>query len=582
MRQENFSYKVAESCFFEVMRVVKGPSSPWSATKEGNALINPEKTPDNYEIVPHHEALNPSDVGKENRGQGISEYHKKVTGRSARMNGTEAQLSKATGVIISMPRNYLKIDYNLSEEEYAAITHKIERTGTKEPESVYYKSAMKKIREYTYTEEEKKKIREFFEAAFKAWLKIAGIREQDVLYAIVHMDETFPHLHIMALPTYIKENGNITFSTAKYNNKITHYYDNLHTNMIREMACRGIDASGLLNGTTEGKGFRPADYTREQREEGVRQALELSMLKQHKKEVLQATEAAEVDLMVRRNECQVASESMELLEEQKFEAKNSQAKLLSENENLAEEIEKKKAELAMVNGEIAMGQNELWEILKKRTETIGITERELKKYQKELQRAKKNGDKPSITLYQYERLVNALLLTEELAREREKLEEERKNFDRLVAERTREMFPEELKQARKDKEFCDYWLPQAETLEVYGRELVNWAEAIEARENDVMRREQALEEAVEERAQNLFREMKEKFFKKVMQALAKLKDAIAKALGHILAFEIWERVNVIINQEIDRVIENLEGMRRDKDDRTEGSALEEWDIVDKD
>lgn len=56
-------------------------------------------------------------------------------------------------------------------------------------------------------------------------------------------------------------------------------------------------------------------------------------------------------------------------------------------------------------------------------------------------------------MYQYERLVNALLLTEELAREREKLEEERKNFDRLVAERTREMFPEELKQARKDKEF---------------------------------------------------------------------------------------------------------------------------------
>lgn len=119
-------------------------------------------------------------------------------------------------------------------------------------------------------------------------------------------------------------------------------------------------------------------------------------------------------------------------------------------------------------------------------------------------------------------------------------------------------------------------------MEAYGRELVNWAEAIEARENDVMRREQALEEAVEERAQNLFREMKEKFFKKVMQALAKLKHAIAKALGHILAFEIRERVNVIINQEIDRVIENLEGMRRDKDDRTEGSAPEEWDIVDKD
>lgn len=317
MRQDNFSYRVAEACFYEVMRIIKGPASDWSVAKEGNALINPERTADNYELVPHHEALNPANIGKEERGKAIAAYHKAVTGRSARMNGQEKQLSKAVGLIVSLPRTYLTIDYGLTEEEYAAIAHRIECDGKEEPDSFYYKSAMKKIRDYRYSEEEKKKIREFFEVAFESWLIVAGIRRQDVLYAVVHMDESFPHLHIMALPTCIKESGEITFSADKYNYRRTHYYDTLHTDMIREMTDRGIEAGGLLNGTTKGKGFRSIDYTREQREEGVRQALELLILKQHKEKVLQATEAAKVDWMIQQNACQVMSENMELLEELK-------------------------------------------------------------------------------------------------------------------------------------------------------------------------------------------------------------------------------------------------------------------------
>lgn len=85
---------------------------------------------------------------------------------------------------------------------------------------------------------------------------------------------------------------------------------------------------------------------------------------------------------------------------------------------------------------------------------------------------------------------------------------------------------------------------------------------------------------MEERAQNLFREMKEKFFKKVMQALAKLKDAIAKVLGCFLGFEIQERVNVAINQEIDQFVDNLDSMCREKVDGIEGIMPEERDIVD--
>lgn len=580
MRQENFSYRVAEACYFEVTRIIKGSSSEWSVSKEGNALIDPERTADNYELVPHHEALNPANIGKEERGKAIAAYHKAVTGRSARMNGQEKQLSKAVGLIVSLPRTYLTIDYGLTEKEYAAIAHRVEHEGKEEPDSFYYKSAMKKIRDYRYSEEEKKKIGEFFEAAFESWLIVAGIRRQDVLYAVVHMDESFPHLHVMALPTCIKENGEITFSADKYNYRRTHYYDTLHTNMIREMARRGIDASGLLNGATKGKGFLPAEHTREQREKGVRQAHEISILKQHKEEVLQATESAEVDMMIQQNACQVMSESMEYMEAQTLELKNNRTKLLAEKETLVDEIEAKKTELVMMDGEIAMGQKQLLEIEKKRSETMRITEKEMKKYRKELQRTQKAGDKPNITLYQYERIMNSLMLSEEIDRKREELEEDRRNFERLVAERAREMLPEELKQAKKDKEFCDYWLTRAERLEVYEVELVKAAETIEARENEVMRREQALEEALEERAYTLFREMKEKFFKTVAQALVKLKDAIAKVLGCFLGFEIQERVNGAINQEIDQFVDNLDSMCREKTDGIEGIMPEERDIVD--
>lgn len=580
MRQENFSYKEAEACYYEVTRIIKGPSSEWSVTKEGNALIAPERTAENYEIVPHHEALNPANIGKEERGKAIAEYHKAVTGRSARMNGQEKQLSKAVGVIITLPRNYLKVDYDLTEEEYAAIAHKVERDDKKDVESAYYKSAMNKHQEHKYSEEEKKEIRKFFETAFKAWLKVAGIREQDALYAVVHMDETFPHLHIMALPTYVKENGEITFSTDKYNNRRTHYYDTFHTDMIQEMARYGIDASGLLNGATEGRGFRPADFSREQRKEGVCQALELSMLKQYKEKVLLATEAAEVDMMIKQNACQVLFENIAQMEEQNLEVKYNRTKLLAETKTLADEIEEKKTELVMMDGEIAMGQKQLLEIEKKRSEMMGITEKEMKKYRKELQGARKTGERPNISQYEYERLLDSAMTREEIDRKREELEEERRNFERLVAERAREMLPEELKQARKDKEYCDFWFSKAEILDACENELARRMDLLIEREKEVTQREGALEEVVEVRAQILFWEMKEKFFKMVVDAIIKLKNAITKVLGDILAFGIRERVNVALNQEIDRFIEDLDGMCHEIADGTEGIAPEEWDIVD--
>lgn len=141
---------------------------------------------------------------------------------------------------------------------------------------------MDKMKNHKFTEEEKHKIKEFFMAALKAWQKVAGIRDQDLLYSVVHLDESYPHLHISALPT-IEVKGEITYSTSKYNNYLTHYFDKLHTNVIEEMAKQNnIDASGLLNGATKGKGFKPADFSHKLRMEGVRFAIETSIIRQSK------------------------------------------------------------------------------------------------------------------------------------------------------------------------------------------------------------------------------------------------------------------------------------------------------------
>lgn len=228
--------------------------------------------------------MNPSDYRKHNRGQAIAGYHKEQTGRAASMKGSNEQKSKAVCCVITLPKTYLCIDYGLTDTEYKAVETFVESGKKEEPNSSEYRSAIEKMWNHKFTEEEKQKIKEFFKAALKAWQKVAGIRDKDLLYTNVHMDELYPHLHIAALPTVEKENGEITYSTSKYNNCLTHYFDKLHTNIIEEMAKQNnIDVSGLLNGATKGKGFKPANFSHEQRVEGARLATETSILRLSRK-----------------------------------------------------------------------------------------------------------------------------------------------------------------------------------------------------------------------------------------------------------------------------------------------------------
>ena len=49
-------------------------------------------------------------------------------------------------------------------------------------------------------------VKEFFEAAYKAAIIAFGIKESDILYACIHMDETQPHLHFSFVPiSYVRD-----------------------------------------------------------------------------------------------------------------------------------------------------------------------------------------------------------------------------------------------------------------------------------------------------------------------------------------------------------------------------------------
>ena len=173
MVYDNMTYKQVETAFYEAMRTIKKKTAEWSKEKEGNALIDPNRTCDNFEIVPHHEILDPSNVNKRNRGKALAEHHKKVTGRAARMQGEERQLSKCACLIGTLPRDYLRIDYGITDAEYAAVVNYIE--NDEKTESPEYKSAISKIKDYRFTEEEKAEIKVFFPVFFEAWKKIFSI-----------------------------------------------------------------------------------------------------------------------------------------------------------------------------------------------------------------------------------------------------------------------------------------------------------------------------------------------------------------------------------------------------------------------
>ncbi len=282
MRQDNITIAKIPGIFREVLRINKteeeNKNAPeYTVYNDGSALIDSTKTHLNYPLIPPHPALNPEKASTED-GKGLVEYYKSITGRYPRMHGEEKQLSKAVGVIITLPIDYIHKEHELTNDEYAELMKYLESGRKPDPENHKIKSIHEKLAHEEYSGYELESIKQFFSSALKAWQKNAGIRDQDMLYAVVHMDETTPHLHVCALPSVEKEVHNKktgeteirhTFSTDKFNNRRTHYFDTLHRNIIDLMREDGIDASGLLNGTTKEKEFNPNTLSHNERQEGV-------------------------------------------------------------------------------------------------------------------------------------------------------------------------------------------------------------------------------------------------------------------------------------------------------------------------
>ena len=346
MNIAKFSYAQVEGCLYEAMRtLLKGGKV--QAEREGKALIDTSLTHNNVTYI--HRCLEPikmepakkknkngvlvhyrTDENGNNieytRGQGIADYHNsqvKSKLNKARMTGTDKELSKAIGFIVTLPKDYLQgIIPDLSDAEYEYLVSKLEAEQLHQPfktDEVYENCLDYKFRKHEWTEEEMGKAKDFLLAAKDSVLDEMGIREQDVLFWSIHFDESFPHIHCMALPTcektyeediyskkqkkdgshtllHKKGETEVTYSISQYYSERTKdgeyaFFKDFHENIVKRMAKKGYAAEGLVNGVTSGRCFDPQQMSYSQREQSVRQAMEILALQKKLKE-LEATQSA--------------------------------------------------------------------------------------------------------------------------------------------------------------------------------------------------------------------------------------------------------------------------------------------------
>ena len=487
MHMTKMTYAQAESCFYEAYRILiierlrairmlpvseqqkaidnyyaerkQQKTNRWSKEKDGNSLIDITKTEKNYEIVPHHSCLNPEDAFKKpyrkskkqknidleqddtraKRGQGIAAYHKAQVGRSARMTGDPEQQSKCEGCIITLPRNYISKEIDLSEEEYEAINKTLasyednrcegDVSLSKDLESALEK--LDKIKDFDLDEEQK--IKKFFTAAFYAFLTVTKTRPEDVLYAIVHMDESFPHLHIMALPGCIsRDTGKFTYSMSKFDRK-NFDMGQFHQQMIAEMWQKySIDASGLLNGASQQKQFLPADLSKQERAQSVLLTNMQAVLENKNKELecanqlLEESIAANKALQENLSE-QIAELKSELLHEEEVRqiVRNNQSTL-----GKMKKTDTIKVTMTVDEAERFQSGAYSFEQSRRNAEEQKKKKQELERQERELVE-KQNTFKQNVVAFKQKE--QAFTEKEEaLKQERKMLNQEKRNFIKLV------------------------------------------------------------------------------------------------------------------------------------------------------
>lgn len=402
MRMDKFTYAQVEACLYEAMRTMlkKGEVV---AERESKALIDTSLTSKNVTYV--HECLEPikmepakrkktkegatvyyrkdenGELVEYVRGQGIADYHNsqvKSKLNKARMTGSDKQLSKAMGFIITLPKDYIQgIIPDLSDHEYEYLVTKLEAEQNHQPfktDEVYETSLNMKFCKHEWTEEEMEKAKKFLLAGKDSVLEEMGIREKDVLFYAIHFDESFPHIHCMALPTcektyeediyskkqkkdgtytllHKKGETDISYGVGKYyaeRDKDGEYvfFKNFHENIVKRMRSKGYDAEGLVNGVTSEKCFDPSTMNQDQRKQSVRKAIEILALQKKLKEIEAEKNALEADKVAMQEEFDEKQSSMQKqldkLKEQRDTARTEVQSIKQEKAKAQEELEQAK------------------------------------------------------------------------------------------------------------------------------------------------------------------------------------------------------------------------------------------------
>lgn len=316
MRMERFTYAQAESALYEAMRWL-GVDGKILAERESRARIDERLTCHNICYV--KECLMPDGkyrtkkYAKEHRGEAIAAYHNSQTSSQSRAMMSGQRESNAVGVVATLPRdNPWLVRAELTDEEYEYLRdkmiEKLHDSTSHTRDEALEKSIREKLTRIRPTEEEMEQINAFLLAVMDAWLEVCRIRQEDVLFYALHWDESFPHVHAMALPTVertyeediyskrAKKDGThtllhkagetaITYSVSRFyadayygEDEKRHYpfMESYHQKVIEclqnnpELSDEIRQTAGkLLNGATKQRAFIPRDYNREQRDESV-------------------------------------------------------------------------------------------------------------------------------------------------------------------------------------------------------------------------------------------------------------------------------------------------------------------------
>ena len=184
------SFKTAISFWKEAIRELPGYQPEVDDGVERKALLNKEKTFMNKVLVAQ-ECMKNSGNNK-NQIQQLADYYCDRYGKQPKKN------TRIMAFFMAMPRDYIAADFGLTGDEYKALC--TELAGKPGIDWKVLKNAQEKILSRTYTESELERIYDFFEKAVPVICKVLGIKTEDVLYAVVHMDESFCHIHIAAFP----------------------------------------------------------------------------------------------------------------------------------------------------------------------------------------------------------------------------------------------------------------------------------------------------------------------------------------------------------------------------------------------